>query len=108
MTLRVGGDRPGNALTLQSQKHLAYACGQAAAAPENLLVKTRLNAPIKVGSPFNVEGRIRAEGNPRRTLRSIFSVRSFSINGQARVIAPPTITASGLKPTTRLDIPIPR
>src|SRR5207249_4373935 len=81
---------------------------QAATAPANLLASTRLNAPIKVGSPFNVERRIRADGNPRRTLRSIFSVRAPSINDQARVIAPPTITASGLKPTIRFEIPMPR
>src|SRR6266705_258411 len=81
---------------------------QAATAPANFLASTRLKAPINVGSPFNVERRMRADGKPRRTLRSIFSVRAFSINDQARVIAPPTITASGLKPTIRFEIPVPR
>src|SRR6266404_9895044 len=74
----------------------------------NLLARTRLRAPIKVGSLPSVEGRIRAEGRPRRTLCSMVRVRASSTNGQARAISPPTTTASGLKPTTRFEIPIPR
>src|SRR6266487_2207610 len=76
--------------------------GQAAKPAANLLARTRLNEPIKVGSPLNVEASMRAEGKPRRTLLSIFSVSAFSTRDHALVISPPTTTASGLKPTIRL------
>src|SRR2546430_3977529 len=74
----------------------------------NLLAKTRLSAPIRVGLVPSVEGRIRADGNPRRTLCSMVCFSAASTNDQARTISPPTTTASGLKPTTRFEIPTPR
>src|SRR5689334_4600099 len=80
---------------------------QAAKAAANLLARTRLRAPCKVGFSPRVEGRMRAEGKPRRTLLAIVSVKALSIRSQARAISPPTTTASGLKPMMRFEMPTP-
>src|SRR6266852_7286749 len=69
----------------------------------NLLARTRLKAPINVGSFPRVDGSIRAEGRPRRTLCSMVCFSASSTSDQALAISPPTTTASGLQPTTRLD-----
>ena len=42
---------------------------------------------------------MRAEGRPRRTLRWTGSPSASAMSGQARATAPPTTTASGLRPT---------
>src|SRR6266508_5936622 len=81
---------------------------QAANPAANLLASTRLSAPLKVGFSPNVEGKILAVGSSRRTLWSMASVNAPSTSSQARAISPLTTTASGLKPTTRFEIPTPR
>src|SRR6185436_20624868 len=74
----------------------------------NLLAKTRLNAPIKVGSGPSVEAMIRVEGRPRQIVVSTLLRMSVSITGQARTIGPPTITACGARPRMRFAMPMPR
>src|SRR6266511_3120036 len=75
---------------------------QAANPAANLLASTRLKRPLKVGFSPNVVG------SSRRTLWSMASVNAPSTSSQARAISPLTTTASGLKPTTRFEIPTPR
>ena len=51
---------------------------------------------------------MRAEGRPRRMLRWMVSSSEAETIGHARVMWPPTTTASGLRPTIRFEMPMPR
>ena len=76
---------------------------------ENLPASTRLSAPIKRVLCPSVDAIKRADGRPRQILLCVTAfVSSSAITGQAREICPPTITASGLKPFSRFEIPRPR
>src|SRR5262252_2939135 len=82
---------------------------QAEAATVNFPASTKLIAPIKRGSSPSVEAITRADMRPRQILFSLTAlVNSSAMSGQAREISPPTITASGLRPLSRFEIPRPR
>src|ERR1051326_7789762 len=59
----------------------------------NLLARTRLRAPMRVGSGPSVDAMIRVVGSPRQMVASTVVRISAEMTGHARTIGPPTITA---------------
>ena len=70
--------------------------------------RTRLRAPMRLASSPMVEGVRHGAGRSRRMLRLTASSRMEETSSHARVMAPPTTTISGLKPTMRFEMPMPR
>src|ERR1044072_1670424 len=82
---------------------------QAGTTEANFRARTRLSAPIKRVSSPSVEAKTGVEGRPRQIVFSASVLRSSSdMSGQTRAMSPARITASGLNPFVRFEIPKPR
>ena len=64
----------------------------------NLVIRTRLSAPINVGSAPNVDAMIWTGGKPRQMFSRTAVLVSLAISDHARTIGPLTMTASGDSP----------
>src|ERR1041384_597792 len=82
---------------------------QAGTTEANFRASTRLSAPIRRVSSPSVDANTGVEGRP---LQIVFSasvlLSSSDMSGQTRAMSPAGITAPGLNPFVRFEIPRPR